>query len=198
MRIKRFSTSPQTTQRVPEPAPSEAPITADESPEQADQRDTPPPPVVQDFVPSEITGGGLVQETAPKDGDGTSRFDPSADPAFDSIKVGDYSTVATGRTAGEEYGAEARNSKLVVITCDRASCLVLGGEKAKRVRTAVQARMTELTDCYKQAAASGGGSVEIDFDVDASGAVKDLAVGADPAGLCVAKILRSLEIEAAG
>jgi hypothetical protein len=60
----------------------------------------------------------------------------------------------------------------------------------------VQEREAELTNCYVQAAESGGGSVEIDFDVDGRGAVKDLSIGeADPAGTCVARILRTLKIE---
>jgi hypothetical protein len=194
-RIKRFATPAQTIARTPDPAPSETPITTDETPEETVERDTPAPHEVHEFVPSEITGGGLVPEGT--NGDGTSKFDPAADPAFDTIKVGDYSTLATGRTAGEGYGPHARNSSLVVITCDRASCLVLGGEKAVRVRKAVNERLAEITDCYKKAAANGGGSVEIDFQVDAAGTVGDLEIGeADPAGSCVARILRSLEIGA--
>jgi hypothetical protein len=196
-RIKRFATPAQTIERTPDPAPSETPITTDTTPDETVERDTPAPARVQDFAPSEITGGGLDTE-GPKDGDGTSKFDPAADAAFDSIKVGNYSTLATGRTAGEGYGPLARNSSLVVITCDRASCLVLGGEKAKRVRKAVDERLAEITDCYKRAASNGGGNVEIDFQVDGTGQVGDLEVeDADPAGACVAKILRSLEIDAA-
>ncbi|HUS32432.1 MAG TPA: hypothetical protein VMZ53_28220 [Kofleriaceae bacterium] len=197
VRIKRFATPSQTIERTPDPAPSETPVTADETPEQIVERDTPAPQEVQEFVPSEMTGGGLAT-TGPSDGDGTSKFDPAANPAFDSIKVGNYSTLSSGRAAGDGYGPEARNSSLVVITCDRASCLVLGGEKAARVRKAVNERIADITDCYKRAAANGGGSVEIDFQVDAAGDVGDLEIGeADPAGSCVAKILRSLQIDAA-
>jgi hypothetical protein len=196
-RIKRFATTPQTIKQTPDPAPSETPVTTDHTPDQDVERDTPPPQLATEFTPSEIAGGGLTN-AAPKDGDGTSRFDPASDPAFDTVKVGDYSTVASGRTAGEHYGAHARNSNLVVITCDRASCLVLGGEKATRVRKAVNERMAELTDCYKQAAESGGGKVEIDFDVDGAGAVSDLDITeADPAGTCVARILRTMKIDEA-
>lgn len=196
-RIKRFAMPSQTIERTADPAPEETPITADDTPEETVERDSPAPQEVQEFVPSEMTGGGLVND-GPKDGDGTSKFDPAADPAFDSIKTGDYSTVSTGRTAGEGYGPQARNSSLVVITCDRASCLVVGGEKAVRVRKAVNERLADITDCYKRAAANGGGKVEIDFQVDAAGAVDDLELGdADPAGACVARILRSLQIDAA-
>jgi hypothetical protein len=196
-RIKRFSVPAQTTERVAEPPPIEPPVTADQTPEETVERDT-PTPRLEEPLPSEMTGGGL--DNGPTDGDGTSRFDPAANPAFDTIKVGDYSTVSTGLAAGDHYGSHARNSSLVVITCDRSSCLVLGGEKATRIRKAVEERMAELTDCYKQAAESGGGSVEIDFGVNADGKVQDLGVSeADPAGFCVAKILRSMQIdEAAG
>jgi len=196
-RIKRFAMPSQTIERTPDPAPDEAPVTVDNTPEKTDDHDTPAPDEVQEFVPSEMTGGGLVTN-GPKDGDGTSNFDPAADPAFDSIRVGDYSTVSTGRAAGDGYGPQARNSSLVVITCDRASCLVVGGEKAVRVRKAVNERLAEITDCYKRAAANGGGNVEIDFQVDAAGSVGDMELGdADPAGACVAKILRNLQIDAA-
>lgn len=198
VRIKRFATPSQTIDRTPDPAPSETPVTADQTPEQAAERDTPAPEQVQEFVPSEMTGGGLTVE-GPNDSDGTSNFDPAANPAFDTVKVGDYSTVSTGRTAGDGYEPEARNSNLVVITCDRASCLVLGGEKAVRVRNAVNERLAEITDCYKRAAENGGGTVEIDFQVDAAGEVGDLAIEeADPAGSCVARILRSLQVDEAG
>jgi hypothetical protein len=196
-RIKRFAMPAQTTERTPDPAPSETPVTADRSPEEEVERDTPAPQETQDFVPSEMTGGGLVEQ-GPDDGNGTSQFDPSANPAFDTVKVGDYSTLSTGRSAGEGYGPHARNSSLVVITCDRATCLVLGGEKAVRVRKAVEERMADITECYKRAAVSGGGAVEIDFAVDEAGDIEDLELGdADPAGACVAKIIRSLQIDAA-
>jgi hypothetical protein len=195
-RIKRFAAPAQTIARASDPAPIETPITADQTPEQV-ERDEPPPVVVTEFVPSEMTGGGLVTDGR-KDADGTSRFDPAENPAFDTIKVGDYSTLATGRAAGEGYGPEARNSSLVVITCDRASCLVLGGPKAARVRKAVDEHLAELTDCYKQAALSGGGKVEIDFAVDERGAIKDVEIEeADPAGSCVARIIRTLRIDGA-
>jgi hypothetical protein len=198
MRIKRFAVPAQTIERTPDPAPAETPITTDETPDQTMDLDTPAPQEVQEFVPSEMSGGGLDVE-GPKDGDGASKFDPSTNPAFDSIKVGDYSTLATGQHAGEGYGPLARNSSLVVITCDRASCLVVGGEKAVRVRKAVNERLAEITDCYKRAALNGGGKVEIDFQVDAAGGVDDLEVGeADPAGACVARILKTLQIDPAG
>jgi hypothetical protein len=195
-RIKRFAAPAQTIERTPDPAPVETPITADQTPEQV-ERDEPAPVEMTEFVPSEMTGGGLVTDGR-EDADGTSRFDPAENPAFDTIKVGDYSTLATGRAAGEGYGPQARNSSLVVITCDRASCLVLGGAKAARVRKAVDERLVELTDCYKQAAESGGGKVEIDFAVDERGSVKDVEIEeADPAGSCVARIIRTLRIDGA-
>jgi len=194
-RISRVAAVPQTTEQAPEPAPVETPITKEQTPEHV-ERDAPPPPAVDEFVPSEITGGGLTD--GPTDADGTSRFDPGADPAFDTIKVGAYSTVASGRGAGDDYAPHVRNSSLVVITCDRASCLVLGGEKAVRVREAVNERLAELTDCYKESAETGGGSVEIDFAVDQAGAIDDFAIGdADPASRCVARILRTLDIDQA-
>lgn len=195
-RIKRFAMPAQTIERTAQPAPTETPITADQSPEEESERDAPAPQEMTDFVPSEMTGGGLVTD-ATKDGDGTSRFDPAENPAFDTIKTGDYSTLSSGRTAGDGYAPEARNPSVVVISCDRASCLVLGGEKAVRVRKAVDERLAEITDCYKRAAMNGGGDVEIDFEVDATGTVDDLAINdADPAGTCVAKILRTLKIDA--
>jgi hypothetical protein len=193
--IKRFAIPAQTIARTPDPAPLETPITADDTPEHTAETDTPAPPKIRDFEPDEMTGGGLVPE-APKDGDGTSKFDPDQNPAFDTIRTGDYSTLATGRAAGDGYGPEARNSSLVVITCDRASCLVVGGPKAVRVRKAVNERIADLTDCYKRAAATGGGKVEIDFHVDSDGTVGDMELeDADPAGACVARILKTLQID---
>ena len=190
-RIKRFTVPAQTTERLAKPAPVEAPITVDQTPQEQIERDTPPPPIQQP-VPSEMTGDELAD--GPKDGDRASRFDPAADPAFDTIKVGDYSTLSSGLAAGDGYQPHARNSSLVVITCDRSSCLVLGGEQAARIRRAVQEHTAELTDCYKHAAENGGGSIEIDFGINEAGTVQDLGVAdADPAGYCVAKILRSLK-----
>lgn len=193
--IKRFAMPAQTIARTPDPAPLETPVTADNTPEHTAETDTPAPPKVNDFQPDEMTGGGLLPE-APKTGDGTSKFDPDQNPAFDTIRTGAYSTLATGRAAGDGYGPEARNSSLVVITCDRMSCLVVGGPKAVRVRKAVNERITELTDCYKRAAANGGGKVEIDFQVDGDGSVDDMQLeDSDPAGACVARILKTLQID---
>ncbi len=195
VRIKRFVDDAKSAQQAPEATTIPTPPTQ-ETPEPDTIRDTPAPEVVTEFTPSEITGGGLAHD-GPKDSDGTSeRFDPSSDPSYDTIKSGDYGTVSTGDSAGDSYAPKARNSNLVVITCDRITCLVVGGEKATRIRRAVEERMTELTGCYKAAAESGGGSVEIDFGVDAKGGIKDLEVGqVDSAGLCVAKILRTLDID---
>lgn len=193
-RIKSFSTEAQTVVKAPEPAANASPTAI----EQPTEVDTPAPPMAEEFTPSEITGGGLVTEETPKDGDGTSeRFDPSNNPAFDTIKSGAYSTVSTGHGAGDDYTPHARNSNLVVITCDRITCLVVGAsEKAIPIRKAVEARVADLTDCYKHAAENGGGSVEIDFGIDAAGGVRNFAVGdGDSAGLCVAKILRALHVD---
>lgn len=193
VRIKKFADDAKTVTPAEHPAAAVSPTTETEPV----QRDTPAPAEVREFAPSEITGGGLTEGEGPQDGAGTSeRFDPSQDAAFDTIKVGDYSTVSTGEGAGDHYGPQARISNLVVITCDRMTCLVVGGQKAARIRRAVEERMTELTGCYKDAAENGGGSVEIDFGVDARGAISDLAVGdGDPAGRCVAAILRTLEVD---
>src|SRR5207253_1311562 len=73
--IKRFAMPAQTIARTPDPAPLETPVTADNTPEHTAETDTPAPPKVNEFEPDEMTGGGLVPE-APKDGDGTSKFDP--------------------------------------------------------------------------------------------------------------------------
>lgn len=191
VRIKTFADDARTVTPAEQPAAAVSPTTETEQ----IQRDRPAPAEVREFAPSEITGGGLTE--GPQDGAGTSeRFDPSRDAAFDTIKVGDYSTVSTGEGAGDHYRPQARSSNLVVITCDRMTCLVVGGQKAARIRRAIEERMTELTGCYKDAAENGGGSVEIDFGVDARGAINDLAVGdGDPAGRCVAAILRTLEVD---
>src|SRR5262249_47816291 len=120
------------------------------------------------------------------------RFDPTSRPDFDTIKTGPYTTIATGRAAGDHYGADAKRSRLVVVSCDEMSCVVIGGDRAAPVRQAVESRLADITGCYRNA--TRGGRIELDFGLT-DGGVTDLKVGGvGDIGSCVADIFHNLHV----
>jgi hypothetical protein len=195
-RIARYAAPAQTVRRAPRRPPDEVPITTAvtevphptiEPPSRAEVASRGAPGLA-------IADRGRVRDTSSADrGDRTSRhFDPASNPDLDTIKSGAYSTIATGRAAGEHYGAEARRRGLVVVSCDEASCLVIGGDDAAPIRRAVERRLADITACYR---GSKGGKVELDFGLTASGTVDDLAIGGiGDVGSCVATIFRAMHI----
>jgi hypothetical protein len=194
-RVARYAAPSQTVRRVAHRPPDEVPITTALTDAQKVSVEPPAKPQVVSVTPPglAIAGRGPRLERADL-GDRDSRhFDPAANPELDSIKSGRYSTVATGRAAGDHYGADARRRRLVVVSCDEASCLVIGGDSAAPIRRAVEHRLSEITACYR---GTHGGKLELDFGLTAAGSVDDLAVGGiGDVDSCVAKIFRSLQID---
>jgi len=189
----RFASPAQTTKWAPKPEPQEAAITVDETPA--------PVPAVdeeanggaeQDTLEIETdTGGDQLIPPPNSEGGQQRRFDPDASAEFDSVKVGAFSTVSTGRLAGEQYGAEAKRDRLIVVSCDATSCLVLGGEDAAPIRKAVEEHLAEITACYANQTGTGGKKIEIDLGLNKAGKVDNLNVGGlGDVGNCVADILK--------
>jgi hypothetical protein len=191
-----FTAPAQTVRRENKPEPSTTPITTDSTP-------TPQPRI-------EHSGAGALRRGQAADGTraieprtpdpGPQRhFDPDANPAFDSIKVGDYSTVSRGSRTGEQYGAQWKRNGLVVVSCDASRCLVLGGENAEPIRAVVEEHLAEITACYAQAAHAAGKKVEIDFGINPAGKVEGLEVGGvGDVGDCVANIIKRARFVAPG
>jgi hypothetical protein len=197
MRLARYAAPAQTVHRARLPPPEQVPITTavTAAPNPTIEPPEKPSTPSQDVPGLATPGRGAKQEVASADRDdrGTHHFDPAANPDLDTIKSGAYSTIATGRAAGEHYGADARRRRLIVVSCDEASCLVIGGDSAAPIRRAVERRLSEITACYR---GSTGGKLELDFGLTSGGTVDDLAVGGiGDAGSCVAKIFQNLKIE---
>jgi hypothetical protein len=190
----RFAAPAQTTKRAPKPEPLEAPITTDTTP-------APVPSAAkeedggaeqQTFVPEPVEpGGDLVIDPPDTKAGRERRFDPDANAEFDTVKVGAYSTVSTGKLSGDHYGAEAKRTGLIVVSCDATSCLVLGGDEAVPIRKAVEQHLAEITACYANQSGTGGRKIEIDVGLDTAGKVDNLQVGGvGDVGDCVANIIK--------
>ncbi|HEY5923685.1 MAG TPA: hypothetical protein VIV11_18515 [Kofleriaceae bacterium] len=199
-RIARFATPSQSVKHSRAAPPEEIPITADETPSESPliaPEESPPGAVAGESAallpePSVDTGASDANQDGQQ-----RRFDPTTNPAFDSVKTGDYSTVSTGRTAGQHYMAESSNGKrmpMTVVSCDSVSCIVIGGDNASAIRDVVQKRLPEILSCYEKSEGVGGKKVEVDFGIDAGGKVGELQVGGvGDVGTCVSAIIRDIE-----
>lgn len=205
-RIARFAVAAQTVERDVKPPPTATPITADDTPSPNPAIEEPADASV-DAAASTPTPSGRGDERAPAtagsqesiaDGATERRFDPDANPAFDTVKVGPFTTVATGAAAGAAYqlaGENGQRKPLIVISCDASSCLILGGDPKSGVREALEARLGDIVGCYEQHAAAAGKKVELDFGIDERGKVDTVNVGGvGDYDACVATIINSLEL----
>jgi len=204
-KIARFAVEAQTVERQPEPPPQTTPITSDSTP-------TPDPELAEmaraavDAMAS-VEANGLGEqlfehaiettdslgETEPQPG-----FDPDANPAFDTVKVGDFATVSTGSSAGAGYrlaGENGQRRPVIVISCDASSCLILGGDPKSGIREALESKLDQITGCYEQHGSTAGKKVELDFGIDETGKIEEVNVGGvGDYDSCVAKIIKSIEV----
>src|SRR5262249_22461584 len=141
-RLARYATPAQTVRREPRHAPADVPVTTVAT---ATPQPTIDPPAEPQAASRGKPGLALARRSAAHDdasadaGDRSSRrFDPTSRPDFDTIKTGPYTTIATGRAAGDHYGADMKRNSLVVVSCDEMSCVVIGGDRAAPIRKAVE------------------------------------------------------------
>jgi hypothetical protein len=205
-RIARFAVEAQTVKREDKPAPTEAPITVDETPSERPLTDKPAPAAAQsiDSVQSPNGKGKELVPSTPEshasDGETGSerRFDPDANANFNTVKVGNYSTVATGQAAGAEYqlaGENGRRKPLIVVSCDSSTCLILGGDPKSGVREQLEQRLPEIVACYEQHADTAGKKLELDFGITDGKVDKVDVGGVGDYDSCVANIINSLTFE---
>ena len=205
-RVARFAVAAQTVKRENAPPPLTTPITTDTTPSPAPTLDDPSSAAIRSLGseappdgrgPVEVSPAPESTEVLDESLSNPRRFDPSTSPAFDTIKVGNYTTVSTGRAGGERYelaGANGQRKPLIVVSCDAASCLVIGGDAANSVRRALESRLSDIVKCYEDHAATAGKKVEVDFGIDESGKVAAVNVGGvGDYDSCVAEIVRSIE-----
>ena len=180
--IGRYAMAAQTVRRAPAPPPETVPITTDTSP-------TAHPAITaaQPGTPQPGRGRDKPQKPAPRSE--PARFDPTTRPDFDIVETGPYTTLATGRAAGENYGLAARKSRMVVVSCDARTCVVVGGEDAGPIRKAIEARLADIAACYEDAT-----KVELDFGLADDGKALGLTDGSGGAADgCVARIIHSIQ-----
>jgi hypothetical protein len=205
-RIARFAVAEQTVKREPKPPPLDTPITADETPSPNPTTDDAKAAAAAAIASTQMPHGRGVQvpatvESAPSDeqtqeGRG---FDPDANPAFDTVKLGKYTTVSTGASAGDEFrlaGENGERKPLIVVSCDSSSCVIIGGDPASGIREALEARLDEIVGCYEKHASTAGKKVELDFGIDERGKVGAVNVGGvGDYDSCVADIIKSIALE---
>ena len=205
-RIARFAVAAQTVKREPKAPPADTPITADETPSPAPVTDDAAAAAAAAIASTQTPNGHGVKvpatvESAPSDEEtqpGRS-FDPDANPAFDTAKVGKYTTVSTGTSAGAEFrlaGENGQRKPLIVVSCDSSSCVIIGGDPASGIREALEAKLDDIVACYEQHASTAGKKVELDFGIDEAGKVDAVNVGGvGDYDSCVADIIRNLALE---
>jgi hypothetical protein len=205
-RVARFAVEAQTVKKEEKPAPDALPITTDDTPTDQPKLDDPAAASIP-TLPSEQPPSGPGEKKLPKTPDSVENveetlsnpraFDPDDNPAFDTVKVGNFSTVSTGKAGGEQYelaGANGNRKPLIVVSCDSTSCLVIGGETAQDVRNELQKRLPEIVACYEKYSDSAGKKVELDFGIDDKGKVDTVNIGGvGDYDSCVAKIINSIQ-----
>lgn len=199
--VARFAAEAQTVKREDRPAPPVAPVTADDTPT--------PNPMLDDLAiatKNALEANGLgadtderaVESTGTSHDDEPRSFDPDANAAFETVKVGELSTVSTGTAAGASFrlvGENGNRRPVIVISCDAASCLILGGDPASGIREALEARLASITGCYEQHASSAGKKVELDFGIDGDGKIERVEVGGvGDYDSCVADVIEGIEL----
>jgi len=199
-RVARYAVAAQSLRRDPRPPPPALPITTGPTPT--------PQPVVESTRspgPRTPTPPGALGPAASAKSTPTReprepisgqarRFDPTTRPDFDTVKSGPYPTLASGRAAGDEYELASRKSRMVVVSCDASSCIVVGGDEAAPIRRAIERRLADITACYENATGAAGRQVELDFDLDDDGMARGVKVGGvGDAGNCVANIIHEIQ-----
>ena len=207
-RIARFAVGAQTVKREPKPEPTVTPITTDDTPSTTPATDEPTAAGVGSIASMQRPNGRGDEkvERTPEahesvaNTDTERRFDPDANPAFDTVKVGNYTTVATGNAAGASFklaGENGQRKPVIVVSCDSSSCVIVGGDPASGVREALEARLDDIVACYEQHAQTAGKKVELDFGIDERGQVDAVNVGGvGDYDSCVAEIIKNLEVAA--
>ena len=202
-RIARFAVAEQTVKRVDKPPPLETPVTVDDSPaEKPTTDDDANASIASTESVATPNGHGekvpATAESAASDGTGDGqRFDPDANPNFDTVKLGKYTTVSTGSSAGAEFrlaGENGQRKPLIVVSCDSSSCVIIGGDPASGIREALEAKLEDIVGCYEKHASTAGKKVELDFGINATGKVDQVAVGGvGDYDSCVATIINNLD-----
>lgn len=203
-KISRLAAEAQTVKREDKPAPDTTPITADDTPSLD--------PMIDEFAVAtadamaayeenglgEATEAPAIETTASIDNGEPRTFDPDANAMFDTVKVGAYSTVASGTTAGAQFklaGENGQRRPVIVVSCDAASCLILGGDPESGVREALEARLDQITGCYEKYEQTAGKKVELDFGIDGAGKIDAVNVGGvGDYDACVANVIKSIEL----
>ena len=206
-RIARFAVAAQTTKKEDKPPPTEAPITVDDTPSEHPLTDLAQAATAASLASQQSPNGHGPEtvpatiESAPSEGDRRQerRFDPDANPDFDTKKVGNYTTVSTGQAAGAKYeldGENGRRKPLIVVSCDSSSCVIIGGDPASNVRVELERKLPEIVACYEKYSDTAGKKVELDFGIGEAGKADRVNVGGvGDYDSCVANIINNLTFE---
>jgi len=126
------------------------------------------------------------------------KFDPTNDPAFDSVKTGRFATLGGGRGAGANYRLpahgkfrEVERPPIMGLTCDDGLCKTVGSLDRFTVRDYVEKRYVDMMTCFERHARSTSRiELTLRFDIGSDG--KPNEVHADEAsgfGGCVVRIV---------
>lgn len=123
-------------------------------------------------------------------GGSSGRFDPTKDPAFDSVKTGRYATNAHSGAAFDLAAAE----RVRVAMCG-AACEVAGALDRDVVHRLFAQRTVAIVACYERHAAATA-DVVLTFEIDRGAAKRLTAAGPSELGTCIAKVARGIRFPA--
>jgi len=131
------------------------------------------------------------EHDAQKGGFGNHTWDLENDPYYATVKVGRYTTLSRGRSAGDRYtlpgevGAKhAPRFQLCSQTCTSSD------GAPERLRAPIAQHAQALLGCYERNGHDARGEVVIDFAVDRDGRVIPEGEGLGGTGSCVAGVMR--------
>ncbi len=131
-------------------------------------------------------------------GNSGGHFDPQSDPAFDSVKVGPFPTLGSGRGAGAYFRLkgtathkEVERPPLMALTCDDATCVVVGTMDRFQVRDVIEKRYVDLVKCYERTSRSVPRvEMTLRFEIDRDGTPNDVQIEGRPeVARCVSRLV---------
>ncbi len=128
-------------------------------------------------------------------------FDPTGRPDFQTVPSGDYGTVSSGYSAGEDYFPGFKTPKPhdpAIAMCAVAGCNVDGALERGAIDEEVAKRFVAFAACYRRYAGGARGDVTIGFEITAAGKVRHTqGQGLDHTAGCVAEAASKMLFAAA-
>ena len=134
-------------------------------------------------------------------GGGGGAFNPQDDPKFDSVKVGPYATISSGRGAGEGYRLpahgkfrEVQRPPIMGLTCDDGQCQTIGTLDRNTVRDYVEKRYVDMVKCYERHAKNlPRVELTLHFEISSDGSPNEVYADGGAFGSCLVRLVERVK-----